>query len=240
MKSIIPIVSIVLFMSACSESTRPIAKSENRSSEITLFLTSSGMQVSSRLIPLLPFEPAGRTICFITTASHPEGVVPPSVLGEIEALEKLGFDVNSIDLSILEDGDLEQVFSKCDLFWVCGGNTLYLLQEVRRSGFDHYVKRKISEGIPYVGVSAGSILLGPDVEFERYACDTAQAPNLTSFEGLNLFPFATYVHFDAVWAKDVYKEILDFSLEESKSFITLHDNQFIYVKGERRQVIDVD
>jgi dipeptidase E len=155
----------------------------------------------------------------------------------MEELERLGFKVKSIDLALLETDDLEQAFSECDLFWVCGGNTLYLLQEVRRSGFDKFVTKKISEGIPYVGSSAGSILLGPDVEFERFACDTTEAPHLTSYEGLNLFPFSTYAHFDAPWAKDVYKEILTFSIEKSKSFITLHDNQFIYVQDEKWQVI---
>jgi dipeptidase E len=186
---------------------------------------------------LLPFKPDGRTVCYIRTAAYPDGVVPESINSEMEALERLGFKVKSIDLALLETDDLEQAFSECDLFWVCGGNTLYLLQEVRRSGFDKFVTKKISEGIPYVGSSAGSILLGPDVEFERFACDTTEAPHLTSYEGLNLFPFSTYAHFDAPWAKDVYKEILTFSIEKSKSFITLHDNQFIYVQDEKWQVI---
>ena len=247
MKNIFLIACLIFFTSSCinTSKTEENSKPPNdvntiESSKITLFLTSSSKDVLSAIIPLLSFKPAGRTVCYIRTASYPDGVVPESINSEMEALENLGFKVKSIDLALLESDGLEQAFSECDLFWVCGGNTLYLLQEFRRSGFDKFVTKKISEGIPYVGSSAGSILLGPDVEFERLACDTTEAPNLTSFEGLNLFPFSTYVHFDAAWAKGVYKEILKFSIEKSKSFITLHDNQFIYVQGEKWQVIDVE
>lgn len=247
MKNTFLFACLVFFIASCSNGSKSKENSKTsndintiESSEIILFLISSSTEVFSALIPLLPFTPAGRTVCYIRTASHPDGVVPGSINSEMEALENLGFKVKSIDLALLEPDGLEQAFSECDLFWVCGGNTLYLLQEVRRSGFDKFVTKKISAGIPYVGSSAGSILLGPDVEFERLACDTTEAPNLTSFEGLNLFPFSTYAHFDAPWAKDVYQEILKFSIDNSKSFITLHDNQFIYVQGEKWQVIDVE
>lgn len=247
MKKAFLIACLIFFIVSCSNSSKSKENSNTskdinttESSEITLFLTSSSSVVSSKVISLLPFKPVGQTICYIRTAEFPDGDVPPSLNSEMEALENMGFKVNSIDLAILEPDDLEQAFSECDLFWVCGGNTLYLLQEVRRSGFDNFVTKKIKEGIPYVGSSAGSILLGPDIEFERFACDITQAPNLTSFEGLNLFPFSTYVHFDATWAKDVYEEILKFSLDNSKSFITLRDDQFIYVTGEKWQVIDAE
>jgi dipeptidase E len=247
MKNTFLIACLIFFIISCSNGRKSKENSKTsydvntiESSEITLFLTSSSKAVSSKLVTLLPFKPTGRTVCYITTASHPDGDVPTWINEEIEGLENMGFKVISIDLATLEHDDLEKTFSECDLFWVCGGNTLYLLQEVRRSGFDNFVKKKISEGIPYVGSSAGSILLGPDIEFERLACDITQAPNLTSFEGLNIFPFSTYVHFDAPWAKDVYKDILKFSLDNNKSFITLRDNQFIHVKGETWQVIDVD
>lgn len=245
MKNVFLITCLVFFITSCSNNSKSKENSNISNgvntielSKITLFLTSSSSAVSSKVISLLPFKPNDRTICYIRTAAFPDGNVPPSLNTEMETLVNLGFKVKSIDLAILEPEDLEEAFSECDLFWVCGGNTLYLLQEVRRSGFDNFVTNKILEGIPYVGSSAGSIILGPDVEFERFACDTTEAPNLTSYEGLNLFPFSTYVHFDKPWAKDVYKDILKFSLDNSKSFITLHDNQFIYVQDEKWQVID--
>lgn len=244
MKNTLLLFCLLFSLSSCSEITghkkNPAPSNQSdlkESSQITLFLTSSGMDVSNKLIPMLPFKPKGKTIHYITTASVHNGVVPEWTENEIKALEEEGFNVQRVDLSILKQEELELAFEGCDLFWVGGGNTLYLLQEVRKSGFDNFVTQKIAAGVPYVGVSAGSIILGPDLEFELYASKT---PELDSYEGLNLFPFAPYVHFDAEWTRDLYKDILKFSLENDKAFITLRDNQFIYVTGEKWQVIDVE
>lgn len=244
MKIIIPLICLILFVTSCEESSRPKVNTStlnSRDSEdlnkVTLFLTSSGTPALSAIIPLLPFKPKGKKVSYVTTASVVNGLVPEGINANIDVIEKAGFTVDRIDISTLAPEDMEEVFSGSDLIWVGGGNTLYLLQQVRKSGFDKYVTKKILEGVPYVGVSAGSIILGPDLEFELYASRT---PELTSYEGLNLFPFAPYVHFDAEWTKDLYADILKFSLENNKSFITLRDDQFIYVTGEKWQVIDLE
>jgi dipeptidase E len=206
-------------------------------SNVSLFLTSNGAPALSEIIPLLPFKPDGKKVSYVTTASVVNGLVPEWMNTNIEIIEKAGFIVDRIDISTLTPDDMEEAFSGSDLIWVGGGNTLFLLQEVRKSGFDNYLTKKILEGIPYVGASAGSIILGPDLEFELYASKT---PELTSYEGLNLFPYAPYVHFDAEWTKEFYVDILKFSLENNKSFITLRDDQFIYVTGKKWQVIDIE
>lgn len=243
MKNFIPFIYLILLVSSCTEGSRsnvttfsnPLHLDEP--SKKTLFLTSTGAPALQEIIPLLPFEPKGRKVSYITTASVDNGEIPEWMNANIKIIEQAGFIVDRIDISTLTPEDMEESFSGSDLIWVGGGNTLYLLQEVRKSGFDKYLTNKILEGVPYVGASAGSIILGPDLEFELYASRT---PELTSYEGLNLFPFAPYVHFDAEWTKELYADILKFSLENNKSFITLRDNQFIYVTGKKWQVIDVE
>lgn len=244
MKKILSIICLITFVSSCSNSdkqpTNSIISDETDSTDISnvsLFLTSNGAPALSEIIPLLPFKPDGKKVSYVTTASVVNGLVPEGMNANIEIIEKAGFIVDRIDISTLTSEDMEEAFSGSDIIWVGGGNTLYLLQEVRKSGFDKYVTNKILEGVPYVGASAGSIILGPDLEFELYASRT---PELTSYEGLNLFPFAPYVHFDAEWTKELYADILKFSLENNKSFITLRDDQFIYVTGKKWQVIDVE
>jgi len=244
MKKILSIICLITFVSSCSNSdkqpTNSIISDETDSTDISnvsLFLTSNGAPALSEIIPLLPFKPDGKKVSYVTTASVVNGLVTEGMNANIEIIEKAGFIVDRIDISTLTSEDMEEAFSGSDIIWVGGGNTLYLLQEVRKSGFDKYVTNKILEGVPYVGASAGSIILGPDLEFELYASRT---PELTSYEGLNLFPFAPYVHFDAEWTKELYADILKFSLENNKSFITLRDDQFIYVTGKKWQVIDVE
>ncbi len=243
MKIFIPFICLMLVATSCTETNKlkvntttsnPTASVD--SSEMTLFLTSSGAEVLEAVIPLLPFEPKGKKVSYVTTAAAVNGEIPEAMNTNIEIIEKAGFTVDRVDISTLTPEDMDEAFSLSDLIWVGGGNTLYLLQQVRKSGFDKFVTKKIQEGVPYVGASAGSIILGPDLEFELYA---SRSPELPSYEGLNLFPFAPYVHFDAEWTKELYADILKFSLENNKSFITLRDDQFIYVTGKKWQVIDV-
>lgn len=243
MKNVITFICLILVVISCVESSKSkvnnLTSNETDSddpSKTTLFLTSNGVPALDAIIPLLPFKPKGKKVSYVTTASVVNGVVPEGMSTNINIIEKAGFTVDRIDISTLTPEGMDEAFSSCDLIWVGGGNTLYLLQQVRKSGFDKFVTKKIVEGVPYVGSSAGSIILGPDLEFELYASRT---PELTSYEGLNLFPYAPYVHFDAEWTKELYADILKFSLENNKSFITLRDDQFIYVTGKKWQVIDL-
>ena len=237
MKKFLSFFYLILIVCSCAERGASSSTDSDNTSKITLFLTSAGTPALPAIIPLLPSKPENMKVSYVTTAAVVDGVVPESVNKNIEVIEKAGFKVDKIDISTLSPEDMEDAFSGTDLIWVGGGNTLFLLQEVRKSGFDDFLTKKIIEGIPYVGVSAGSIILGPDLEFELYASKT---PELDSYEGLNIFPYAPYVHFDAEWTKEFYIDILKFSLENNKSFITLRDDQFIYVTGKKWQVIDVE
>jgi len=116
-------------------------------SRMKLYLTSAGINVLDELIPLLPFQPSGHTVCYITTAGNLEGS-PHWMDDEIAAIEKTGLDVRRIDLARLSASAMADKFQGCDVIWVGGGNTYYLLQEVRRSGFDDFVVEKSPTAFP--------------------------------------------------------------------------------------------
>lgn len=203
----------------------------------TLYLTSAAINVLDDLIPLLPSQEVGGTDCYIVTAGNLDDD-PHWIVDEINAIESRGRDVRRIDLAGLSPDTLEEAFARCGAIWVGGGNTFYLLQEVRRSGFDELVRRKIREGIPYVGTSAGSIILAPNIESVRFADDPEQAPDLASFDGLNLFPLLAFAHFDNPDFKDAYRSILAFALENDVEFVTLKEKQMIVVEGDMWKIID--
>ena len=53
-----------------------------------------------------------------------------------------------------------------------------------------------------------------------------------------MFPLVTFVHFDNPDYRDVYRKILMDALENDVVFVTLRDNQFIFVDGKTWKVID--
>ncbi|WP_242084283.1 Type 1 glutamine amidotransferase-like domain-containing protein [Aestuariivivens sediminis] len=242
MKSYLGLFSLFFLLVACihhnkdAKTPEMVVKTTGRFTPIKLYLTSNAIAVLDELIPLLPFAPSGRSIGYITTA----GYNAPWVFENIKKIEESGFAVKPIDLSKLSENDLDEAFKDCDIIWVGGGNTFYLLQEVRRSGFDKFLIEKIHHGVPYVGTSAGSILMGPNIELVKFADNPLEAPNLKSYQGLHVFPLVPLAHYDHPDYKAVYKDILNFALEQNIPVVSLKENQFIMVEGAQWEIINSD
>jgi len=205
-----------------------------------LFLTSAAINVLDTLVPLLRVQTGEHSACYVTTAGNLEGS-PAWMDDEIVAIEQAGLEVTRIDLSTLSPHTVDAAFAGCDSIWVGGGNTYYLLQEVRRSRFDQLVTSRIREGVPYIGTSAGSVILAPNLECIKYAEEHPDLElELTDFDGLGVFPLLPLVHFDNPAFKTVYAKILDDALANDVAFVTLKEQQFIVVEGDEWRVVDSD
>lgn len=196
-----------------------------------LYLTSAAINVLDDLVPLLPRQEKGDTDCYVVTAGNLDRN-SHWITDEMRAISNTGRSVKPLDLAVLAKDELAEAFYGCAVIWVGGGNTFYLLQEVRRSGFDDFITKKIATGTPYVGTSAGSIILAPNIESVRFADDPTQAPDLASYNGLGLFPLVAFAHFDNPDFKNAYRQILEDALERSVDFVTLKEKQFIIVDGD--------
>jgi dipeptidase E len=159
-----------------------------------LFLTSNFFEVADKLQPFLSKNPKSLNLAFIPTASN-LSADRTYTYADKSLLETIGFKVTEIDLVGLNSGEIEEKLKNQDVIFVGGGNTYYLLDQARKSGFDKIVKRKINEGIVYIGSSAGSILVCPRIDFIE-DLDDPTVVNLTDFSGLNLVDFLLLPHFD--------------------------------------------
>lgn len=75
-----------------------------------------------------------------------------------------------LDLEIKEENITEYKYQEnidfCDydVIYMMGGNTFYLLKELREKHLDDKIKTAINKGVIYIGSSAGSIILGNTIE----------------------------------------------------------------------------
>lgn len=200
-----------------------------------LFLTSSGLVKETRdtFLKLLSTDPSKTTVAFIPTAADPEED-KWFVKKDKDLINEIGMKIQEVDLKNENESSLLQKLSPLQIIYVEGGNTFYLLDWVRKSRFDKVLQKLINDEKIYVGVSAGSILAGPNIELANWKHDwDKNIVNLQNLTGLNLVPFAISPHFI-----EENRELLE---QKSKTvnypIVALNDSQAIVVNGETTKIV---
>ncbi|MDT2829844.1 Type 1 glutamine amidotransferase-like domain-containing protein [Vagococcus carniphilus] len=192
---------------------------------IQLFLTSSFADSYKQLEPFVNDSLENKTVAFFDTASQVEEY--SEFKNEALALlEKLKMTVTIIDLN---QPDFKEQIKASDIIFVAGGNTFYLLQELRRSGADQLIEEHINSGKLYIGESAGSIIMSPDIDYIKEMDEPEKAPQLESTQALNLIDSYPLPHMDNEYMKDAAKIILE-KYQDKLPLHPLNDGEVILVK----------
>jgi dipeptidase E len=117
----------------------------------------------------------------------------------IEALAKLNIKAipaNSVDdpVALLDSGRVDGVY-------ISGGNTFRLIDRLQKTGLLKAIKKKVEDGMPFMGSSAGSNVAGPTVK------TTNDMPIIQpeSFDAMNLVPFQINPHYPQYEGTVYYK-----------------------------------
>lgn len=201
-----------------------------------LFLASFASVTLDLVAELLPKPASELKAAFIPTAGDPYGD-KGFVYVDREKLVEMGFNVIDIDLKDIDEPTLEAKLTGIDLVLVAGGNTFYLLDKVKKSGFDKVIKKMLDKGLIYVGSSAGSILCCPTIEGARRFDDPNDAPDLTDYSGLNLFDKVIIPHAHKEKYAERIKQTTTEMNERGLEVITLTDDQAVIVTDEGSKIV---
>jgi len=200
-----------------------------------LFLTSAGLPGETRnyFLQLLTKEPNDTKVAFIPTAGDHEKNKKYIKLA-LNELKRIGFrDIQIIDLKTENKRSLLNKLSDCDVIYVNGGNSFYLLYHVRRSGFDKVVKKLINKGKIYVGVSAGSYIACPSIEAATWKHQDRNRFGIKDLSALNLVSFLITAHFT-----ENYRRIVEREAKKTKyPIIALNDKQAILIKNKEFTIV---
>lgn len=139
-------------------------------------------------------SPSEVKVGFIPTAANVEPYSKDWVISQFDQLQRYGFyQIDIVDIAA--DGvDWRTRLDACDMLWLSGGNTFYLLDQVRKTGFDEWLRQNIDNKV-YVGGSASTILVTPTIKIADGVDENTVG--LTDLTGLNLIDFEINVHCDA-------------------------------------------
>ena len=122
-----------------------------------LMAVSSFKTVASEL-PVLEKQLNGKTVTFIPTASQVE-TVTFYVKTAKQALMKMGLVIDEVDVSNIASEEIKYKLRNNEFIYVTGGNSFFLLQELKKSGAAQVLIDEINQGKLYIGESAGAIVL---------------------------------------------------------------------------------
>ena len=200
-----------------------------------LFLTSSCVteNLADRFLQMCAKNPKEVKFYFIPTATDVEDNKTYTVKS-LDDFAKLGINPIWYSLRFKTKELIAQELSGADVIWVGGGNTFYLLDMARQTGFfevvDHLVRQK---GIIYGGTSAGTIIATPSIDIAGWG-DNWDRNNvgIKDFTGLGFVDFLTHVHYQPGTEKDML-----LSKKTNRSIYAIPDGGAVVVEDDKVETL---
>lgn len=196
----------------------------------------SMFQNVSKLLKKVEPNLKGKTVTYIPTASMVEKLGFFVKIGKW-SLRRLGLIVEELEISTSSYDTIVNTLKKNDIIYITGGNTFYLLQELRKSGADKILVQEIKKGKLYIGESAGAIVTAPDIEYSAEMDCIEKAPALTDFIGLGLTDFYVVPHYKN-WEMGKSADKIIEMYSSSLDLKIISDNQAILVTEHEVKVLN--
>ncbi|MFL0435498.1 Type 1 glutamine amidotransferase-like domain-containing protein [Bacillus pumilus] len=196
-----------------------------------MFLCSSFKDSYSLLSDFTDESLKGKRVTFFPTASAVEEVTH-YVEAAKEAFHQLGMQLETVQIAEQSTEEITKMIKQNDVMYVSGGNTFYLLQELRKHGLDDVLKEEINKGKLYIGESAGSIIMAPSIEYISLMDERQKAPELSSYQGFNEVSRYPVPHVHNTYLGDAAQQILK-QYEKTLDLCPLTDEQVLLITGEQ-------
>ena len=201
-----------------------------------MILTSSLYESIELVKKFLDKNTESKKILFIPTATNVDEYKKYIHLTQ-KVFEDFGYEVENFDVSVFSEEIAKEKLSEAKIVFISGGNTFYLLQELKRKNLTSYLKERIENGLLYIGESAGSVIAAPNIEYASIVDDKTLATELDDYVGLNLVDFYIVPHFKeepfvegSRNTVELYKDKLDLKLINNKEAILVENNNFTIIK----------
>ena len=208
-----------------------------------LLLTSCGWEYNPKIakafLRLAGKKPAELKIFLVTTAGKKDKDWK-WVRQQVKIITKLGIPENNIKIFSLDRKTKKNELADIDVVYVCGGNTFLYLNSVKKTGLDKAIIKFAQKGGLYYGISAGSILAGPDIAFIAPLDDpsivrTLSLIKISHTKGLGLINVGIAPHYN----NQEYVGVINGFQSRSKfPIVPLTDTQALEIVGRKKKIIE--
>lgn len=143
--------------------------------------------------------------------------------------------VDELEISTASTEDIQSKLTNNDMIYVTGGNSFFLLQELKRTGADRIIREAVNSGKLYIGESAGAVVTAPNIGYIQKMDSIKKAPELTDCNALNLVDFHPVPHQNEFpFKKAVGKIIAEFP--GSLNLLSINNHEAIIVANDEVNV----
>ncbi|OGN19675.1 MAG: hypothetical protein A2910_03740 [Candidatus Yanofskybacteria bacterium RIFCSPLOWO2_01_FULL_39_28] len=207
-----------------------------------LLLTSDGItnkSIAKALFDLVGKKPEDTSLVFVPTASNVEKGDKEWLINDLINLKKQNFkQIDIADISAVDKTIWLPKMEEADVLFFEGGNTYHLMRWVNKSGLAEELP-KLLEARVYVGVSAGSMIMGPDLALHQsqilYGEDLQEKENMT---GLNFVDFYFFSHLNSPHFNLRKEEIIKEAVKDMKEKVyAMDDNSALKIVDGKIEII---
>ena len=184
---------------------------------------------------LIKEEIENKKVVFIPTASINEGYT--GYVGSARKLfKKMGANLTEIDISKEDFKTIEAVFEETDIIYFTGGNSFFLIDQLRKTGVDKLLKKELKKGKLMIGESAGSVICAPSISYIEIMDEKPEDYSQIDDNGLNLIDFYVLPHYLTSPFKKITATILK-KFSDLK-ICPINNHQAIMVNGKESKIIE--
>ena len=199
-----------------------------------ILLTSNGFftdLIKQQFFQLIDGDLSNLKATIITTASHKK----QNNRFAMKAKEDLlGFGFKKVDFNDIEF-DKPELLEKYNVIYINGGNPFYLLYHMKKSGADLILKDISKQNTVIVGVSAGAIILGPNIEVINYFTPQINTVDMQVLTALGLTNKTIFPHYDR---EDLFQNNSGRSIEDRlKVFENINKCSVVRLKDDESVLI---
>lgn len=200
-----------------------------------IFLSSYFAKVQNLFKDFIKEDLKEKKLLFIPTASIVEEINFYVEEAKV-AFKNLGMKLDILELTAVNESEAKEKISAADYLYVSGGNTFFLLQELKRKKLLSLIVEKVNNGMVYIGESAGTMITTADIEYAEGMDNKDMAKDLDNTKALNLIDFYPLVHYGEFPFVEV-SEQREKKYKNKLNLIKINNKQAIIVEDEKIRVI---
>jgi dipeptidase E len=186
--------------------------------------------ITQAFIKMLPAHHQSSKISIIVN-SVKEGRLHPKMIALQTQLHALGF--RNVTLFDVFQDNLD-ILKQSDALILNGGYEFYLLHALKSSNADQVINDLAQNNRPIYGISAGAIVLGPDLQLYQYLYPEDNLLQDKDLHGLKLTTTRIYPHFDqhAITNPGLIDQINHWENTHHQSVIRLNNDEGLLIQDE--------